>query len=212
VPVPSAANSFGTGSRFEGSVSGSCVEAEVITEAEDVTASDSSSCSSSALARRRHGKLGCPAAAQSRSISSLFDFQNELKADIRIPIIFITAHGDAHMSVRAMKAGVVDFMTKPFRDQDLLDALATAIECDRKRREDEKGVAELKSKLETLTPRKLEVMGLIHCRFDEQASDRRDRRERDHSQGSRRPRHAQNGRAVALVRMAEIFGISRQKT
>ena len=61
------------------------------------------------------------------------DFQNELiKASIKIPIIFITAHGDVPMSVRAMKAGVVDFMTKPFRDQDLLDAVATAIERDRR--------------------------------------------------------------------------------
>src|SRR4026207_1921225 len=82
------------------------------------------------------------------------DFQNELiKASIKIPIIFITAHGDVPMSVRAMKAGAVDFLTKPFRDQDLLDAVAKALEGDRKRREEEKGVAALKAKLETPTPR-----------------------------------------------------------
>jgi FixJ family two-component response regulator len=63
------------------------------------------------------------------------DFQAELaKANIHIPIIFITAHGDVPMSVRAMKAGAVDFLTKPFRDQDLLDAVAIALERDRKRR------------------------------------------------------------------------------
>jgi FixJ family two-component response regulator len=90
------------------------------------------------------------------------DFQSELiKANIQIPIIFITAHGDVPMTVRAMKAGAVDFLSKPFRDQDLLDAVAIAIERDRKRRESEKGVAELKAKLETLTKRELEVMSLV---------------------------------------------------
>ena len=68
------------------------------------------------------------------------DFQAELaKAGIDIPIIFITGHGDVPMSVRAMKAGAVDFLIKPFRDQDLLDAVTVALERDKKRREDEKG-------------------------------------------------------------------------
>ncbi len=90
------------------------------------------------------------------------DFQSELaKSEIRIPIIFITAHGDVPMSVRAMKAGAVDFLTKPFRDQDLLDAVATAIERDRARREEEKGVTALKALFESLTPREREVMGLV---------------------------------------------------
>ena len=90
------------------------------------------------------------------------DFQTELiNSNIKIPIIFITAHGDVPMSVRAMKAGAVDFLTKPFRDQDLLDAVANALERDRKRREEEKGVAKLKAKLEMLTPRELEVMTLV---------------------------------------------------
>src|SRR5271166_3903371 len=67
------------------------------------------------------------------------DFQTELaKANIHIPIIFMTGHGDIPMTVRAMKAGAVDFLSKPFRDQDMLDAVATAIERDRKRRESEK--------------------------------------------------------------------------
>src|SRR4029079_5338133 len=69
------------------------------------------------------------------------DFQAELaKADIQIPIIFMTGHGDIPMTVKAMKAGAIDFLTKPFRDQDMLDAVATAIERDRTRRKDQKAV------------------------------------------------------------------------
>ena len=91
-----------------------------------------------------------------------FDFQAELmKADIRIPIIFITGHGDIPMTVRAMKAGAVDFLAKPFRDQDMLDAVATAIERDRKRRASEKILSDLRALFETLSPRECEVMALV---------------------------------------------------
>jgi FixJ family two-component response regulator len=90
------------------------------------------------------------------------DFQAELaKANIHIPIIFMTGHGDIPMSVRAMKGGAVDFLTKPFRDQDMLDAVVTAIERDRKRRETDKIVANLQTLLETLTPREREVFALV---------------------------------------------------
>lgn len=90
------------------------------------------------------------------------DFQSELaKLDIDIPIIFITGHGDVPMSVRAMKAGAVDFLTKPFRDQDLLDAVSVALERDRKRREESKGIAEISALFEGLTPREREVMSLV---------------------------------------------------
>jgi FixJ family two-component response regulator len=90
------------------------------------------------------------------------EFQTELtKANIQIPIIFITAHGDVPMSVRAMKAGAVDFLTKPFRDQDLLDAVALALDRDRKRREKDRGAAELRGLFEALTPREREVMSLV---------------------------------------------------
>jgi FixJ family two-component response regulator len=90
------------------------------------------------------------------------DFQAELaKANIDIPIIFITGHGDVPMSVRAMKAGAVDFLIKPFRDQDLLDAVATALERDRKRREESRGLEELKGLFEKLTPREKQVMALV---------------------------------------------------
>jgi FixJ family two-component response regulator len=87
--------------------------------------------------------------------------RNLAAADIRIPIIFITAHGDIPMSVRAMKAGAVEFLTKPFHDQDLLDAIEAALEKDRARRADEKLVAELKKRFETLTARERQVMHLV---------------------------------------------------
>jgi FixJ family two-component response regulator len=90
------------------------------------------------------------------------DFQAELaKANIRIPIIFMTGHGDIPMSVRAMKGGAVDFLTKPFRDQDMLDAVTVAIERDRKRREADKIVAGLQTHFETLTPREREILALV---------------------------------------------------
>ncbi|MDB5576735.1 MAG: FixJ family two-component response regulator [Bradyrhizobium sp.] len=90
------------------------------------------------------------------------DFQAELaKANIHIPIIFMTGHGDIPMSVRAMKGGAVDFLTKPFRDQDMLDAVVTAIERDRKRREADRIAAHLLALLETLTPREREVLALV---------------------------------------------------
>ena len=90
------------------------------------------------------------------------DLQTELaRANIQIPIIFITGHGDIPMTVRAMKSGAVDFLTKPFRDQDLLDAVVAAIERDRKRREVEKTVASLQSLFEALTSREREVLALV---------------------------------------------------
>jgi FixJ family two-component response regulator len=90
------------------------------------------------------------------------DFQADLAAaGIRIPIIFMTGHGDIPMTVRAMKAGAIDFLSKPFRDQDMLDAVTMAIERDRRRREDEKALAGVKAHYESLTPREREVLGLV---------------------------------------------------
>src|SRR6476661_79722 len=90
------------------------------------------------------------------------DFQAELaKTNIQIPIIFMTGHGDIPMSVKAMKRGAVDFLTKPFRDQDMLDAVTAAIERDRKRREADKVVATLQARVETLTPREREIFALV---------------------------------------------------
>ena len=90
------------------------------------------------------------------------DFQTELaKANIHIPIIFMTGHGDVPMTVRAMKGGAVDFLTKPLRDQDILDAVMTAIERDRKRREADRVVANLQAHFEALTPREREILALV---------------------------------------------------
>jgi FixJ family two-component response regulator len=90
------------------------------------------------------------------------DFQAELaEADIRIPIIFMTGHGDIPMSVKAMKAGAVDFLTKPFRDQDILDAVIRALERDQKRRDSEKPVSEHRILLGSLTSREREVMTFV---------------------------------------------------
>jgi FixJ family two-component response regulator len=90
------------------------------------------------------------------------DFQLELaKANIHIPIVFMTGHGDIPMSVMAMKAGAVDFLSKPFRHQEMLDAVKVAIERDRKRRKDEKIVSNARALFETLTPREREVLTLV---------------------------------------------------
>src|ERR1700720_2145370 len=90
------------------------------------------------------------------------DFQRELAdAGIRIPIIFITGHGDIPMSVRAMKSGAVEFLTKPFRDQDLLDAIHQALDRDRVMRQQNTELAELRKRYDSLTVREREVMGLV---------------------------------------------------
>ncbi len=90
------------------------------------------------------------------------DFQTELaKANIHIPIIFMTGHGDIPMSVRAMKGGAIDFLTKPFRDQDMLDAVVKAIGRDRERREADRIVTDLRSLFETLSVREREVLALV---------------------------------------------------
>jgi FixJ family two-component response regulator len=90
------------------------------------------------------------------------DFQRELaESGIHIPIIFISGHADVPMSVQAMKAGAVEFLTKPFRDQDMLDAIYHAVERDRCRRQHEAEIAGLREHLESLTPREREVLPLV---------------------------------------------------
>ncbi len=96
-----------------------------------------------------------------RGLSGL-DFQRELAArNCHMPIIFITGHGDIPMSVRAMKAGAIEFLTKPFRDQDLLDAVRIALAKDRERCERRKEVSDLKERFNSLTPREQEVISLV---------------------------------------------------
>jgi FixJ family two-component response regulator len=90
------------------------------------------------------------------------EFQHQLvDAGIRIPIIFISGHGDIPMTVKAMKSGAVEFLTKPFRDQDLLDAIHQALERDRATRQQQSELTELQKRYESLTAREREVMGLV---------------------------------------------------
>ena len=96
-----------------------------------------------------------------RGVSGL-DFQGKLtQMGLQIPIVFITAHGDIPMTVKAMKSGAVQFLTKPFRDQDLLDAVHEALDRDRVRREQQREIADLQQRYATLTPREREVMDLV---------------------------------------------------
>jgi len=87
------------------------------------------------------------------------DFQRELAtANIRIPIVFITGHGDIPMTVQAMKGGAIEFLTKPFREQDLLDAIQLGLERDRSRRKNETALGDLRARFQTLSPREREIM------------------------------------------------------
>jgi FixJ family two-component response regulator len=138
------------------------------------------------------------------------DFQAELaKSAIEIPIIFITAHGDVPMTVRAMKAGAVDFLIKPFRDQDLLDAVAQALERDRKRRDAARGVADLKGLFKTLTPRERQVMALVTAGLmNKQVAAEIGVSEitvKIHRGHMMRKMHAKS--LADLVRMAELLGV-----
>ena len=141
------------------------------------------------------------------------DFQAKLaSAKIEVPIIFITAHGDIPMSVRAMKAGAIEFLTKPFRDQDLLDAIQAAIERDRMRREGEKMISILRNKFETLTPREQEVMacvtgGLMNKQIAAEIGVTENTIKVHRGNVTKK----MGARSVAeLVRMADILGVRRR--
>jgi FixJ family two-component response regulator len=91
-----------------------------------------------------------------------FDLQTELnRLEVKLPIIFITGHGDIPMSVQAMKAGAVDFLTKPFRDQEMFDAVTRALERDIERRRDEQSDSDVRTRFESLTPRERQIMALV---------------------------------------------------
>jgi len=138
------------------------------------------------------------------------DFQHELaEANIHIPIIFITAHGDIPMTVRAMKAGAVEFLTKPFREQDLLDAIQVALERDRARRQGDAEIAVLRERFESLTPREREVLPwVVSGLLSKQIADAIGT-----SEASVKVHRSQLMRKMAadsvpdLVRMAEKMGI-----
>ena len=122
------------------------------------------------------------------------DFQTELaKADSVIPTIFITGHGDIPMSVKAMKAGAVEFLTKPFRDQDLLDAIKVALERARSRDESENAVSELRAKFENPFASREGGYGAGNWRSPQQANCCGTRSERSYRKGPSWQRNAENG-------------------
>ena len=141
------------------------------------------------------------------------EFQDVLaKAGIRIPIVFITGHGDIPMSVRAMKAGAVDFLTKPFRDQDMLDAVTHALDLDRKRREGEVAASGLRARFESLTPRQKEVLTLVTSGLmNKQVAGLLDVSEITVKIHRGQVMKKMEAKSLAeLVKMAEMLGISRK--
>jgi FixJ family two-component response regulator len=142
------------------------------------------------------------------------EFQEALaKMDVRIPIVFITGHGDVPMTVKAMKAGAVDFLTKPFRDQDMLDAVTRAIERDRTRRKGEATTSNLKETFAALTRREREVMGLVTAGLmNKQIAGKLNLSEitvKIHRGQVMRKMHARS--LADLVRMAQALGINSAK-
>jgi FixJ family two-component response regulator len=144
-----------------------------------------------------------------------FELHAELtKANVHIPIIFITAHGDIPMSVRAMKAGAVDFITKPFRDQDMLDAVTAAIARDRARLDAEGARLDLQSRFDSLTSREQQVMALVatglmnkQIAADVGLSEITVKIHRGHAM---KKMHAKS--FADLVKMAEALGVGRGKS
>ena len=142
------------------------------------------------------------------------DLQKRMvEVELEIPIVFISGHGDIPMSVQAMKAGAVEFLTKPFRDQELLDAIQQALERDRNTREQRAEIAELRSRYRLLTPREREVMALVvtgllnkQTAGELGTSEASVKVHRQHVMEKMRA-----GSLAALVRMADRVGIRTPK-
>lgn len=162
------------------------------------------------LAVEREDAPGCLVLDVRMPGTSGLDFQDRLdELGIGLPAVLMSGHGDIPMSVRAMKAGAVDFLVKPFRDQDMLDAVATAIERDRKRRAEASDDAGLQSRYATLSPREQQVMALVTAgRLNKQAAYELDLSEvtvKIHRGAAMRKMGART--LPDLVRMAERLGI-----
>ncbi|VVP68067.1 Response regulator protein TmoT [Pseudomonas fluorescens] len=144
--------------------------------------------------------------------NSGLDFQRQLvESNTRIPIIFITGHGDIEMSVKAMKAGAVDFLAKPFREQDLLDAVSAALQTDVRRREIERQSSDLQAHYQSLTAREREVMALaVKGLMNKQIAGQMNLSEitiKIHRAHAMKKMHAKS--FADLVRMAEALGVGR---
>ena len=142
------------------------------------------------------------------------EFQRTLTmANIHLPIIFVSGYADIPMSVRAMKFGAVEFLTKPLREQELLDAIQLGLERDRARRQEDKAKAELRERLVALTPREREVLALVIAGLqNKQIADRLDVSEttvKVHRSQVMRKMRARS--VVELVRMADTLGISAER-
>jgi len=142
------------------------------------------------------------------------DFQAELKnADIHVPVVFMTGHGDIPMTVRAMKAGAVEFLTKPFRDQEILDAVQLSLKKDRERIENEKIAKGLKARFESLTSREREIMVLVTAGLmNKQIAAEIGLSEITVKVHRGNVMRKMNAKSLAdLVRMAEALGVRRTK-
>jgi FixJ family two-component response regulator len=141
------------------------------------------------------------------------DFQTELaKANIHIPIVFMTGHGDIPMTVKAMRAGAVEFLPKPFRNQDMLDAVRLGLEQDRARRFDEKQDADIREKSASLTPREREVMGWVTAGLmNQQIAGEMKLAEITVKLHRANVMRKMNAKSLAdLVRMADMVGIRKK--
>src|SRR5258705_11138634 len=163
------------------------------------------------LKATRTGAPGCIVLDVRLPGQSGLDFQRQISGTaMELPIVFITGHGDVAMSVRAMKSGAVEFLTKPFRDQELIDAIHAALERDRSRRADVSALAELRARFDALTPREREVLlHVVSGRLNKQVAATLELSEATvKMHRGQIMRKMQAGSLPELVRMADRLGVT----